>query len=156
MKCLNCQEETVNQKFCSKSCSAKYNNMLYPKRKPEGKCKNCQKPINSTKTYCSESCVEISKNKKLGTKKCADCKKTFPRTCENFYKRSDRLEEFQSYCKDCYNKKTSKRKRETKELFVKYKGGKCIICGYNKNNCALDFHHTDPSKKEYDQETSKK
>lgn len=31
---------------------------------------------------------------------------------------------------------------------VRIKGGKCEVCGYNKNIAALCFHHTDPSKKE--------
>ena len=28
-------------------------------------------------------------------------------------------------------------------------GGKCEICGYDKNISALDFHHKDPSQKEF-------
>ncbi len=65
MKCLNCQEKTLNPKFCSKSCSVSFNNKLKPKRKPEHKCKNCEKPINAKKTYCSEECVsEYKKNNK--------------------------------------------------------------------------------------------
>lgn len=31
---------------------------------------------------------------------------------------------------------------------VNYKGGKCIICGYNKCIAALDFHHLNPLEKE--------
>lgn len=29
------------------------------------------------------------------------------------------------------------------------RGGKCEICGYNKNMSALEFHHLDPSTKEF-------
>ena len=32
---------------------------------------------------------------------------------------------------------------------VAYKGGKCEKCGYNKNYTALDFHHINPSKKDF-------
>ena len=32
---------------------------------------------------------------------------------------------------------------------IKQKGGKCEICGYNKNISALDFHHINPSEKEF-------
>lgn len=32
---------------------------------------------------------------------------------------------------------------------VNYKGGKCEICGYNKNLAALQFHHLDPSQKDF-------
>lgn len=46
MKCLYCKSETSNPKFCSKSCSAKYNNVTFPKRKIiSRKCKECGKPI---------------------------------------------------------------------------------------------------------------
>lgn len=40
-------------------------------------------------------------------------------------------------------------RHKTKEELVKYKGGKCEICGYNKCLGALDFHHLDPSKKDF-------
>lgn len=36
-----------------------------------------------------------------------------------------------------------------KKIFVEYKGGKCIKCGYNKCLAALDFHHRDPKTKRY-------
>ncbi|QTO46333.1 hypothetical protein [Burkholderia latens] len=36
-----------------------------------------------------------------------------------------------------------------KEMAVEYKGGKCERCGYEKCLKALQFHHTDPSKKDF-------
>lgn len=33
--CLNCSEKTNNPKFCSSSCSASYNNIAFPKKKPK-------------------------------------------------------------------------------------------------------------------------
>ena len=36
-----------------------------------------------------------------------------------------------------------------KLLAIEYKGGKCVGCGYNKSIWALDFHHLDPSKKDF-------
>lgn len=41
------------------------------------------------------------------------------------------------------NKQTLKRKIQ----FIKEKGGCCEICGYNRNICALTFHHIDESTK---------
>ena len=38
----------------------------------------------------------------------------------------------------------AKRRRKIKELFVRYKGGKCQLCGYTKYQGALDLHHKDP------------
>lgn len=32
---------------------------------------------------------------------------------------------------------------------IEYKGGACSVCGYNKFYGALEFHHLDPSKKEF-------
>lgn len=40
-------------------------------------------------------------------------------------------------------------KREKKRELVEYKGGKCDECGYNKCIEALEFHHTDPKKKDF-------
>lgn len=40
------------------------------------------------------------------------------------------------------------KKRKKKEL-VEYKGGKCEKCGYNKCITALEFHHLDPTKKDF-------
>lgn len=48
-KCFNpnCEKQTVNPKYCSKSCSAKHTNVLYPKRKTKKKCIVCQEPVKS-------------------------------------------------------------------------------------------------------------
>jgi 5-methylcytosine-specific restriction endonuclease McrA len=34
-------------------------------------------------------------------------------------------------------------------MSVQYKGGKCCICGYDKCYDALEFHHLDPSQKDF-------
>ena len=47
------------------------------------------------------------------------------------------------------SEKVSQRRRKLKEMSVEYKGGKCIICGYNKCIEALEFHHLDPSEKDF-------
>jgi transposase len=41
-------------------------------------------------------------------------------------------------------------KKDKKKKLVEYKGGKCQICGYNKCEQALDFHHIDASQKDFD------
>ena len=35
----------------------------------------------------------------------------------------------------------SKRRRQLRVMAIEYKGGKCVFCGYNRCNKALDFHH---------------
>ena len=43
----------------------------------------------------------------------------------------------------------SERRRKLKDMAIKYKGGKCEKCGYNKCNGALDFHHLNPLEKDF-------
>ena len=42
---------------------------------------------------------------------------------------------------DAFLTYSRKRRKIFKEKCVLYKGGKCVICGYNKCTAALDFHH---------------
>lgn len=53
-KCKKCQKITKNPKFCSRSCAISFNNKLAPKRKPEGRCKTCNKLITKQNTYCTD------------------------------------------------------------------------------------------------------
>lgn len=39
--------------------------------------------------------------------------------------------------------------KQVKLKAIEYKGGKCQICGYNKCTGALEFHHLDPTKKDF-------
>lgn len=72
-KCLNCQNDTKNPKFCCRSCSAKYCNSMYPKRKKQsskfyGSCQNCQNPIKRrSKTFCSQKCHGVYRQKQKFT-----------------------------------------------------------------------------------------
>ena len=43
----------------------------------------------------------------------------------------------------------ARRRRKIKELAIEYKGGKCYVCGYDRYIGALEFHHIDPTKKEF-------
>ena len=42
-----------------------------------------------------------------------------------------------------------KRRKKIRMMAVAYKGGKCARCGYNRCIEALEFHHTDPTKKDF-------
>lgn len=70
------------------------------------------------------------------------------RTCgvegeENFYKSA------KYQCKSCWNKRTAQsQKDKVKQLKEEY-GGKCSRCGYDKCIDALEFHHLDPTVKEF-------
>lgn len=43
----------------------------------------------------------------------------------------------------------TKRRKKLKQMAVEYKGGKCAKCGYDKCNDALEFHHPDPTQKDF-------
>lgn len=70
------------------------------------------------------------------------------RTCpttgeENFYKNA------RYQCKSCWNKRTGQAQKDrVKEIKIEY-GGKCSKCGYDRYLGALDFHHLDPTQKEF-------
>ena len=46
-------------------------------------------------------------------------------------------------------KAVTARRKKLKKMAIEYKGGKCIFCGYDKCNDALDFHHLDLKEKEF-------
>ena len=54
------------------------------------------------------------------------------------------------YCKDCYNENRKAKRNELKKRAVEAMGGKCQCCGYNKCLPALEFHHLDPSEKDFE------
>ena len=78
-------------------------------------------------------------------KKCSKC--SIELNENNAYKKGERL---QTYCKECFNKFCMERWIERKKKAILYKGGKCIICGYNKYYGALQFHHKNPEEKEFE------
>lgn len=43
----------------------------------------------------------------------------------------------------------AKRRKKIKAMAIDYKGGKCCVCGYNRCNSALDFHHKDEKNKKF-------
>jgi 5-methylcytosine-specific restriction endonuclease McrA len=43
----------------------------------------------------------------------------------------------------------NKRRQKIKMMAIELKGGKCQLCGYNKYQGGLDFHHIDPSTKNF-------
>src|SRR3989344_5619954 len=43
----------------------------------------------------------------------------------------------------------AKRRKQIKIMAVKHMGGKCVKCGYSKYPEVLEFHHKNPSTKEF-------
>jgi hypothetical protein len=52
-------------------------------------------------------------------------------------------------CKKCASDAVQKRREKIKIMALEYKGGKCEICGYDRCVRALEFHHKDPTKKDF-------
>ena len=80
------------------------------------------------------------------TRVCPNCKQE--KDLSEFYTRREK-EGTGSYCKTCTSVQTKIRQQKLKEDAVNYKGGKCLACGYNKYQGALEFHHVDPSEKDF-------
>lgn len=77
---------------------------------------------------------------------CPYCKENKSKSL--FYKKRG-IDGASSYCKPCTNSESLLRQRKFKAKCVEYKGGKCEICGYDKCQSALEFHHRDPNEKEF-------
>ena len=71
-----------------------------------------------------------------------ECKKHGP--TEHYRDSSGRLR-----CMKCRTEAVQRRREKIKELAVQYKGGKCCICGYNRYLGALEFHHLNPTEKDF-------
>lgn len=52
-------------------------------------------------------------------------------------------------CKRCRSEAVARRRRKVKENLVEEAGGRCVICGFDRSVCALQFHHRDPSQKTF-------
>jgi transposase len=50
-------------------------------------------------------------------------------------------------CRRCRSEAVTRRRRNVKAILVAEAGGRCVICGYDRCQAALAFHHLDPSEK---------
>ena len=63
-KCLHCNNDTTNPKFCSRSCAAKYTNSTSPKRKLTRTCAECDNLVMSHRhNHCEYHWNEIKRGK---------------------------------------------------------------------------------------------
>ena len=78
-------------------------------------------------------------------KKCLRC--DIEKPISEFYLRKGKRP--YAYCKPCNLAESIERQRRLKTQCVNYKGGKCVKCDYSKCFAALDFHHLDPTQKDF-------
>ena len=144
MKCETCKKEFVNDwrvsprgpaRFCSRKCSCirhvtneqKQQISKKLKRREDKLCKECGRPLS-----ISASSRESSSG--------------FCRKCEAVSRRGTGKYGVEAKNWSAYvNAVRTQRKKE----YVEIAGGKCIKCGYDKYCGALEFHHKDPSKKDF-------
>ena len=120
------------------------------------KCVVCGKEfeaLRSTKKYCSDDCVnamrrmkwanreKIQKEKGVSEKQCPICGKIF--------KPKSAAANQRTCCYECMPDGVQLTRGAFLGLLKKQKGGKCSRCGYDKCLKALEFHHIDPSKKDF-------
>ena len=117
------------------------------------KCVICEKEFEaqkSTKKYCSNECLNASRRKKysekgrnkgISEKICPICGKVFtPKTSAA----NQRM-----CCYDCMPDGVQLTRGMFLAKIKEQRGGKCVRCGYNRCIKALEFHHIDPSKKDF-------
>ena len=80
-----------------------------------------------------------------GKKCCSKCKEW--KTLKEF---SSKGEYQNGYCRACLYAYQAERWRSRKKKAIELMGGKCGRCGYCRNYSALEFHHLDPSQKDFD------
>ena len=66
------------------------------------------------------------------------------RICNKTYQGGHR--QSRGICSSC---RVSESRRKKKLALIEYKGGKCVICDYYKCQQVLQFHHIDPTEKEF-------
>jgi hypothetical protein len=60
------------------------------------------------------------------------------------------LESRGSYrCRRCRSEAVARRRRRVKSVLIQEAGGRCQLCGYDRHQGALEFHHRDPSAKTF-------
>lgn len=119
MKCMKCNVETSNRKFCSSSCSASYNNIGVRRHGASpGFCVVCDGPKkHSSSTFCSNKCQA----QYLWKIKCDEIKRN-------------------GFASD---------KRYLKKFIKEIKGWKCEICKcseWNGEQAPLELHHINEDK----------
>lgn len=117
-------------RFCSRRCSTVFYMKIDSNRtrmKPLGSCLDCGKENPMRLLRCKE-CWRKNKEARLTSN-------SNPLVIKE--RRNGHHKTIRNYA------------RENKQIMVNYKGGCCVSCGYSACLRALDFHHIDPSKKEF-------
>ena len=110
----------------------------------------------STKKYCSNECMNAARRKKYAEAKAAGLdphnkglqEKECPICGKKFIPKSAAANQ-RMCCYDCMPEGVQLTRGAFLAKIKEARGGKCIRCGYNKCLKALEFHHLDPSQKDF-------
>jgi hypothetical protein len=130
--CIKCQKEFPNwMKIdgCMKNLSARKF------------CLECS-PFGKHNTRDITKYIETST-----TRICLHCHQE--KNKNEFGYRKQRKGKTYSICKACTTMLKIKEQKFNKKKCMEYKGNKCVICGYDRCMNAMQFHHLDPSEKEF-------
>lgn len=86
----------------------------------------------------------------METKTCTKCNKQ--KNLNEFYQKNHRGR-FSSSCRECFNQYCVERWQKRKIEAIIYKGSQCVDCGISYPNISyviFDFHHLEPSKKDFE------
>ena len=106
-------------------------------------CLKCS-PYKSNKPTLNGRICKLC-NKKLYDRQQNTCKNCKDEKKDQYNSKEGKRNPKQEYI----NAYLNKRRHLLKKKMVKYKGGKCKNCKCIKHDVIFDFHHIDPSKKEY-------
>jgi hypothetical protein len=125
MECLNCGTETSNPKFCSRSCSASYNN--------RGTCRNGERPSD---------CLCCGKKVRLSTQKFCSHR------CQWEYSYQQYIERWLLGEETGYVGNGEQISQRVKRWLLEKHGNKCELCGWGEENpitknIPLQVHHID-------------
>lgn len=116
------------------------------------KCQWCKKDFEASRRdakYCSRSCQAKASRDRLA--KGIDSSIHICPKCGQEFKIKDNANN-RRYCYDCVPqvaKSGADNRSLIKQWALTYKGKKCARCGYNNCIEALDFHHIDPTQKDF-------
>lgn len=103
--------------------------------------------VKATKKYCSDECMKQARNKRAKENKPMPEKQCL--LCKAFFSPKTPAANQRSCCYDCMPDGVQLRRGDFLAKLKLQRGGECQRCGYNKCIKVLEFHHIDPTQKDF-------
>ena len=105
--------------------------------------------LDNSKKLSDEEINELKEYYKTHTKEETSIKFGVSTTTVNKYKDNKRVKLTDEEIKNKNYKHLKAFRKKNKERAIEYKGGKCVVCAYNRSVTAMEFHHLDPTQKDF-------